>query len=432
MRSNRHLPLLWLVALPALLFAGAARAQSCQDLRDLGDTLRWAIPAAALGVSGLKRDGQGAVQFAKTAVFTGAGTGFFKYVGDKTRPDARTSRESFVSGHVSGATMGAAYLYTRYGKAWGIPAYALSMLTAYSRVCASKHFSDDVLGGALVAMFSNWYATSPHPDLGRIYPSFTSNGLEIAWSTMFGGNREAADPVNFKPRYRFVFEFGPVVQDKNLVRTPNENGTTVDLAALETEYHMTARMLFERYISERSEFTAWYGPMGMTDFGDPAEPFTVGQTAFDPADPDAALFDSNYRWDDLRVGYRYRFVNNYRWTVRAGAGVQYTRTEFEVEQRNAEGAIVKGGRGSHATFVPVVHASAILRVNERLSIEGEIDGTNGGGDQYVNAALFLRWRPSQIWDLAIGGRLIDRKLSDDRFYNDIEVSDITLQIGRSF
>ena len=120
-----------------------ARADSCQDLREFGDTLRWAIPVTALGVTALKRDKQGAVQFGKTALLTGAGTGFFKYVGDKTRPDARTSRESFVSGHVSGATMGAAFMYTRYGKAWGIPAYALAALTAIRDIRENTR----VLGG---------------------------------------------------------------------------------------------------------------------------------------------------------------------------------------------------------------------------------------------------------------------------------------------
>jgi membrane-associated phospholipid phosphatase len=412
--------------------APPARADSCQDLRDLGDTLRWAIPVTALGLTGLKRDGQGAVQMTKTAVLTGAWTGTFKAIGDKTRPDARTSRESFVSGHVSGATMGAAFMYTRYGKAWGIPAYGLAMLTAYSRVCSSKHFADDVLGGMLVAMFSNWYATSPHPDLGRIYPSFTSNGLELSWSTAFGGNREAADPVTFKPRYRFVFEFGPVVQDKNLVRTPNDGGTTIDLADLATEYHMTARMIYELYLTEKSEFTVWYGPMGMTDFGDPTEPFTVGDTTFDPSDPDAAIFDSNYRWIDWRFGYRYNLVKNDHWTARVGASLQYSKTQFEVEQRNDEGDIIKGGDGRFETVFPLLHLSGAYRFNDRWSIEADFDGMSSGSEEYLNAGVFIRWRPSRIWDLAFGGRLIDGKIDDEKFYNDVELSDFTFQIGRSF
>ena len=414
------------------VLASTANAQSCQDWRDVGDTLRWAIPVSALGLTALKRDAEGAVQLIKTSVLTGAGTGFFKYVGEKTRPDANTSRESFVSGHVSGATMGAAFMYTRYGKAWGIPAYGLAMLTAYSRVCASKHFDDDVLGGALVAMFSNWYATSPHPDLGRVYPTFTSNGLEIAWSTAFGGNREAADPLNFKPRYRFVFEFGPVFTNRNLVRTPNDTGTTIDLAALEEEFHMTARAIFEGYISEKSEIMAWYGPMGMTDFGNPTDPFTVGGTTFDPNDPDAAIFDSNYRWIDLRVGYRYNFLRGRRVTARIGASVQYSKTEFEVEQRNPELVIVKGGRGRVETVLPLLHASVDYRFNDRWSVDASFDGISNGNDEYINVGAYIRWRPSRIWDLAFGGRLIDGKIDDGKFFNDVRLSDYTFQIGRSF
>ncbi len=357
-------------------------------------------------MTALKRDAQGAIQFGKTAVLTGAGTGLFKAIGDKTRPDARTSRESFVSGHVSGATMGAAFIYTRYGKAWGIPAYGLAILTAYSRVCASKHFADDVLGGAMVAMMANWYATSPHPDLGRIYPSFTSNGLELSWSGVFGGNREAADPINFDPRYRIIFEFGPVYMDKNLVRTPNATGSTIELSELETEFHMTARMLFERYITDKSEFTVWYGPMGMTDFDDPTEPFTVGDTTFDPSDPDAAIFDSNYRWIDWRFGYRYNFVKNDRWTARIGASIQYSKTQFEVEQRDDEGVIIKGGSGRIETVFPLLHLSAAYRFNERWSAEADFDGISTGDGEYINSGIFIRWRPSKIWDLAFGGRLI--------------------------
>ena len=412
--------------------AAPVRADSCQDLRDFGDTLRWAIPVTALGLTALKRDKQGAVQFGKTAVLTGAATGFFKYVGDKTRPDARTSRESFVSGHVSGATMGAAFMYTRYGKAWGIPAYALAALTAYSRVCASKHFADDVLGGAMVAMFANWYATSPYPDRGMLSPSFTSNGLELSWSTAFGGNREAADPLNFDPRYRVVFEFGPVVQDKNIVRAPNNGGTEIDLANLETEFHMTARMLFERYLSERSEFTVWYGPLGMTDFGDPTEPFTVGDVTFDPSSPDAEIFDTNYRWIDWRFSYRYNLIKNERFTARVGAGIQYSKTQFEVEQRDAAGVITAGSKVRVEEVFPTIHLSGAFRFSPRWSIEADLDGMSFDDADYWNAGVFVRWRPSSIWDLALGGRFINGELSSDRMYNNVELSDITFQIGRSF
>ena len=413
-------------------FASGAQAASCDDLRDAGDTLTWAIPVSAMALTAFKRDKRGGGQLAKTVVYTGAGAGMFKQIGDKTRPEARESRQSFVSGHSAGAFMGASYLYTRYGKGWGVPAYGLAILTAYSRVCAQKHFADDVLGGALVAMMSNWYATSPLDDSGRIYPSFTSNGLELSWRTFFGGNRHPVDPPNFEPRYRMVFEFGPVEQDYNWIQTPRDDGTLFNLADLETEFHMTARLIIERYLSDKHELTVWYGPMGMTDFGDPTEPFNVGGVIFDPNDPDAALFDSNYRWWDLRAGYRYNIVNNDRWTARVGLSLQFTRTEITVEQRNLEEEIVKSAHAEESSVDPLLHGSFEFRLTDRWSIDAQIDGLALNDEHYWNSAVYLRFRPTQLWDLAIGSRRIDGKIDSGSLFNDVRTTDLTLQIGRSF
>lgn len=51
---NRLLGVTLLVAVMAVPATGLA--QSCQDLRDAGDTLRWALPAAALGLTALNKD----------------------------------------------------------------------------------------------------------------------------------------------------------------------------------------------------------------------------------------------------------------------------------------------------------------------------------------------------------------------------------------
>ena len=417
-----------------LLCAGAntANAQSCDNLRDAGDVLTWALPLAAAGVTALKWDGEGALQLTRTIVFTGAAAGTFKQIGDKTRPDAGTSRQSFVSGHSAGAFMGASYLQTRYGKWYGIPAYSLAILTAYSRTCAQKHFQDDVLGGAMVAMFSNWYSTSPYPDSGRIYPSFTSNGIEWSFSGFFDGNRKPREPENFRARYRTTFEFGSVVQDKNLVIA--KPGDEIDLASLEAEFHMTARLHWEKFVLDtKHEFAIWYGPMGMTDFGDPTEPFTVAGVTFDPSDPDAEIYDTNYRWWDLRGTYKYRLVDNDRWTFKVGLGLQYTVTDFEVEQRDADENITLSAGTDDWSLGPTVHLSGALKFTDRWQIDAEFDGMAlTGDDYYYNAGLWLRFKPTQIWDLAIGGRMIDGGIDSDKIFNEVRVSDFAFQIGRSF
>ena len=425
-----------IVATATLPRAAEAQIQpysdSCQDLRDAGDVLRYALPLSALALTWGYEDKEGAFQYIRQLAATGAATGTFKAIGDKTRPDANTSRQSFVSGHVSSSFSGASFIYTRYGKGWGVPAYLLAGATAYSRVCASKHFADDALGGALVAMMANWYFTSPHPSNTKIYPSFTSNGLEIAWSSFFGGNRHPVDPVNFDPRYRVVFEFGPLYQEKNLVQTPVPQGTLIDLEALEEEFHMTARLIYDRYFTDRHTFSFWYGPMGMTEFGEPTQPFVVGSEIFDPADPNAALFDSNYRWFDARGTYKYTVVDNERFWFKVGVGLQYSATEFEVEQRNDAGDIVKRGSGEDSSFAPTAHLSAAVRFSDRWSLEAEVDGMEYGDEHYWNNAIWLRYRPTQIWDLAVGGRQFSGKVSTTDFFNEIEFTDFTFQVGRSF
>lgn len=417
-----------------MTLAGAAHAQKCQDLRDLGDTLTWAIPATALGITALKKDREGAYQWGKTAVYTGAGVGLFKEIGDKTRPDAGTSRQSFVSGHSAGGFIGASYLYTRYGKAYGIPAYGLAILTAYSRVCAQKHFSDDVMGGALVAMMANWYATSPVEGSTRLYPGFSSNGLELSFSGFFDGNRQPRDIPSFDPRYKVTFEFGPVVQDKNIIRSPNDGGDFIDLEALETEFHMTARMIVDIYLKDRHELRFWYGPMGMTDFASPTQPIDVGGTTFDPNDGNGAIFDSNYRWWDVRGTWRYRLVDNDRWLVKAGVGVQYSITEFDIEQRNSvPGPINRAFHAEESIFAPMVHLSAAYSVNDKWRIEAEIDASpDVDGEYYWNDALWLRYAASPLWEISLGGRYISGKLDRGQIYNEIELSDLTLQLTRSF
>ena len=421
-----------IIAALGLTMAPLAWGQSCQNLRDLGDDLTVGLPVAAMALTALKRDGEGGVQLARTMVLTGAGAGAFKAIGDKTRPDAGTGRQSFVSGHSAGGFIGASYMYTRYGKGWGIPAYGLAILTAYSRVCAQKHFADDVLGGALVAMMANWYSTSPIEGSGRLYPSFTSNGIELSWSGFFGGNRHPADIDNFDSKYRVIFEFGPVVQDKNIVRSPND-GLVIDLEALEAEFHMTARMIVDYKINDKQDLRFWYGPMGMTDFASPTQPFTIGQTTFDPNDGNGAIFDSNYRWWDVRGTWRYKFVDNGSFYARAGLGIQFSRTEFEVEQRDMiPGPINAASHAEESVFAPTLHLSAGYRFNDRWSIEAEIDGSATEYEGYLNLGTYLRYQPTQLWDFSVGGRLINGRLDRENLFNEIEISDITFQIGRSF
>ncbi|MFC4991522.1 phosphatase PAP2 family protein [Rubritalea tangerina] len=182
--TTRKLPRKF-AALMAMTVLGtsAQYASASEDtLRDIGDVLQFALPGAGGIATLFEKDNnwEGSKQWVKTQA-TQLGTQVaIKFVVDKTRPSNGT--QSFPSGHTSGAFSGAAFIERRYGWGWGVPAYALAGLTAYSRVNADAHDTWDVIGGAVVGTMSAYIHTTPYrigdkdlkvkPDLSDGYYGF--------------------------------------------------------------------------------------------------------------------------------------------------------------------------------------------------------------------------------------------------------------------
>ena len=78
---------------------------------------------------------------------TAALTVFLKIVTHRRRPDG-SNYFSFPSGHTSTAFVTAQITENLYGPRWGLPAYALAVITALSRIQENKHYPTDVLFAA--------------------------------------------------------------------------------------------------------------------------------------------------------------------------------------------------------------------------------------------------------------------------------------------
>ena len=70
----------------------------------------------------------------------------------RERPDG-SSATSFPSGHSATAFAAATLICRESGPAWGLPAYGVAGLTAWSRVDAGRHHVSDVLAGAALGCF---------------------------------------------------------------------------------------------------------------------------------------------------------------------------------------------------------------------------------------------------------------------------------------
>ncbi len=163
----------------AALGPGKSWAAGDTAFTEFGDVVQILLPVGAFGTTYLYDDREGRIQFIKSLGTSTLTVHTIKWVAAKHRPGQEGNTTSFPSGHTQAAFSGAAFFQTRYGYKWGIPAYTLATLVGLSRIQAEKHFADDVIAGAGIAMLSNWYFTTPYSESVAILPSFGKDHIGI-------------------------------------------------------------------------------------------------------------------------------------------------------------------------------------------------------------------------------------------------------------
>lgn len=196
-RYAKPLFLLALTLLPS--FAVTTPAHMPHDryssLTCAGDTLSLAMPALAV-IAGLQRYRQGQCSGAAAmapvlaVAAVGYSTDFLKRCMRSTSLGTRPNgyHSSFSSAHSSYAFIGARLIHKAFGINYGIPAYGLAVLTAYSRVEGHYHHTRDVVAGALLsflvdAVCDSLSARSAHPSFFRnfaVTPAY-GTGLRIEY-----------------------------------------------------------------------------------------------------------------------------------------------------------------------------------------------------------------------------------------------------------
>lgn len=145
-----------------LLLSTALYAKS--NAEKIGDILQIAIPLSAYGTTLYLDDKEGQMEFYKSYGVSLASTYALKYTVREQRPDSN-AKDSFPSGHTSSAFSGATFIHKRYGLKYAIVPYLGAIYTGYSRVHSNRHYTRDVMAGALVGVASSWYFTSPYKNL---------------------------------------------------------------------------------------------------------------------------------------------------------------------------------------------------------------------------------------------------------------------------
>ncbi len=148
--------ILLLVLLTSIVsFAQGTKSNS----EKLGDLFLVLVPTYAYGITYYNDDSVGREQFYKSFGINLIATYGLKYSVSEERPD-KSDNQSFPSGHTSVTFQSATFIHKRYGFKEAIPAYLAATYTGWSRVDAKKHYTHDVLAGALLGALSSYYFTT--------------------------------------------------------------------------------------------------------------------------------------------------------------------------------------------------------------------------------------------------------------------------------
>jgi len=409
----------------SLFVAVPAQAVSEEDLENFGDVAQFALPAIGLGATWIYDDWDGTKQWAWSGLTAVGTTTVLKGVYQKVRPNASTSATSFPSGHTTAAVWGAAFLDQRYGRWWGIPAYAAAGVTAYSRVLSDNHHVDDTVMGASIALMSSWYWVSPHDSAISLIPYQQNDAVGVLLN--FNGDVKGGAVSRFRDddRWRYSIVFGPAWQQKNEVTAPTDSGTTFDLNNFKetNDPTTTANAIIEWYAGRHRTLFS-FEPFEARDFGEFSEASTFSGQVY-PADTEIR---SAYRLIDVRLQYGYDLMVGGPWTVEVGAGIAFQRTIVEL-------ATTDDTQSSEATsrvWLPLVNALVAYDFTPRWSAAAELSGLSLGDDEQLDANISVGYRFDRYWDAGIGYGIYQREAEVEELYNKAEYELLMTYVGYSF
>ena len=197
--------------------------------------------------------------------------------------------------------------------------------------------------------------------------------------------------------YWIEAETGPVWQSRNEVQVPADSGTRFSISSFGRGPALAGRIYIGYRLNSRHEIRALYAPLTLNSTGTFDSPVTFTDKTF----ASGVSTDAQYTFNSYRLTYRYVFLDDDVWTVRVGFTAKIRDAKIQLTQGSQTGVT------SNVGFVPLLHVSAVYRLNPQYRFNVDVDALAAPQGRAEDVALFASYRQNAHWEYRLGYRTIE-------------------------
>ncbi|GEM78611.1 phosphatase PAP2 family protein [Vibrio superstes] len=376
---------------PAFAGNNAINTSVNDDYVVAGDNLQILIPLTGLFATWLHDDPEGAKQLALSVGATQVIVHGTKNLVGRARPNSN-SYNSFPSGHTAAAFSGAAFLQSRYGAAWGVPAYAAAAFVGASRMHGNRHFADDVLAAAGISFLVNQYLIAPYQPKNMAFSATptkdgVSFGVSLANDFFSKQSRSAYEERISKPlNHRFELDIG-----FNMTDSLNKAGLPGD--KLVDEAQPFASVNYSYQLDEDSFLEFYVSPNETRRYGELNESASyLGESYGSGTD----IYLAFRQWS-IGGSYNKTYELTDDFTASIGAGAAGYLLEFELDKTEG-GQHVKS---SALRLLPAINTHLDYEMVEDLHSFAHVEYQHLKRDHVLLAEAGVRYDLNEEWDISV-------------------------------
>jgi len=395
---------------------------------EAGDMVQLLLPATGYFAAWMHDDIEGAKQLTYSTLSTQLIIHGVKNTVGRKRPN-ESAWNSFPSGHTGAAFSGAAFLQSRYGSAWGIPAYAAATFVGVSRLHGNRHYAGDVTAGAGIAFLMNQYFVSPYQADGVYFNAQpTGDGVALGitiTNDAFGPNTTKKSSYQVKTtdlRHRVELGMGFNITDSSA-----KAGAKEYLSATETidKYQPFSYVNYQYALQGDDLFELEFLPSETRRRGAVTQAFTQNGVTYNKGEEVLTSFRHWMLGSNLYKGLQVSDDFN----VEVGLGMYVHMVTLDIDKDD--------GGGKYSTqdqwgLLPSATVKGQYHFNDSFSALAKAQYQGWSDDSYIVAEAGINYQINPAWDVGLKYSYSETDLENDKFKASYDSKNIALTFSNRF